>query len=347
MRYNNLGHSNIKVSELCLGSMTWGTQNTPQDAYEQIDMALDYGVNFIDTAEMYPTTPLGKDTQGDTERIIGDWIAQSGRRGDVIIATKVSGKGYKNVRDGAPISPASITSAIENSLRSLRTDYIDLYQLHWPNRGSYMFRQNWTYDASGQDSDEVLDHMIGVLQHLEKCRHAGKIRHVGLSNESAWGTMRWLSIAAAQGLPRMVSVQNEYSLLCRHFDLDMAEVAHHEKVGLLAFSPLAAGLLSGKYQGDITPDGSRRSHVANLGGRICDTMWPALDAYMNIAAKHELNPAQMALAWAMDRPFMTSAIFGATNLDQLDVALGAADVTLGAAVMEDIAIAYRQFPMPF
>ena len=210
-----------------------------------------------------------------------------------------------------------------------------------------MFRQNWTYDASGQDSDEVLDHMIEVLQHLEKCRDAGKIRHVGLSNESAWGTMRWLSIAAAQGLPRMVSVQNEYSLLCRHFDLDMAEVAHHEKVGLLAFSPLAAGLLTGKYQGDITPDGSRRSHVANLGGRICDTMWPALDAYMNIAAKHELNPAQMALAWAMNRPFMTSAIFGATNLDQLDIALGAADITLGTAVMEDIAIAYRKFPMPF
>jgi len=156
-----------------------------------------------------------------------------------------------------------------------------------------------------------------------------------------------LSIAATQGLPRMVSVQNEYSLLCRHFDLDMAEVAHHEKVGLLAFSPLAAGLLSGKYQGDITPDGSRRSHVSNLGGRICDTMWSALDAYMNIATKHDLNPAQMALAWAMTRPFMTSAIFGATNLDQLDVALGAVDVTLGAEVMEDIASTYRQFPMPF
>jgi aryl-alcohol dehydrogenase-like predicted oxidoreductase len=263
------------------------------------------------------------------------------------LATKVSGKGYMNVRDGAPITPASIDLALDASLRSLKTDYIDLYQLHWPNRGSYMFRQNWTYDASGQDSDEVIDHMIEVLQHLEKCRDDGKIRHIGLSNESAWGTMRWLSIAAVQGLPRMVSVQNEYSLLCRHFDLDMAEVEHHEKVGLLAFSPLAAGLLTGKYQGDITPDGSRRSHVANLGGRICNTMWPALDAYMDIAAKHDLNPAQMALAWAMSRPFMTSAIFGATNLDQLDVALGAADLTLGAAVMEDIAIAYRQFPMPF
>ena len=188
MRYNSLGHSEIKVSELCLGSMTWGSQNTPEDAYQQIDMALDYGVNFIDTAEMYPTTPLGKDTQGDTERIIGDWIAQSGQRSDVIIATKVSGKGYKNVRDGAPISPASITTAIENSLRSLRTDYIDLYQLHWPNRGSYMFRQNWTYDPSQQDTNSTLDHMMETLQHLDNLRLSGKIRHVGLSNETAWGT---------------------------------------------------------------------------------------------------------------------------------------------------------------
>ena len=347
MHYNQLGRTEIKVSALSLGSMTWGSQNTVPEAHTQIDMALDRGVNFIDTAEMYPVNPLAKETQGDTERILGKWIGASGRRQDIILATKVSGKGYMNVRDGAPITPASIDLALDASLRSLKTDYIDLYQLHWPNRGSYMFRQNWTYDASGQDSDEVLDHMIEVLQHLEKCRDDGKIRHIGLSNESAWGTMRWLSIAAVQGLPRMVSVQNEYSLLCRHFDLDMAEVSHHEKLGLLAFSPLAAGLLTGKYRGDITPDGSRRSYVANLGGRICDTMWPALDAYMSIAAKHDLNPAQIALAWAMSRPFMTSAIFGATNLDQLDVALGAADVTPDAAVMEDIAIAYRQFPMPF
>ena len=216
MRYNQLGRTDIKVSALCLGSMTWGSQNTAPEAYAQIDMALDRGVNFIDTAEMYPVNPLAKETQGDTERILGDWIGASGRRQDIILATKVSGKGYMNVRDGAPITPASIDLALDASLRSLKTDYIDLYQLHWPNRGSYMFRQNWTYDASGQDSDEVIDHMIEVLQHLEKCRDDGKIRHIGLSNESAWGTMRWLSIAAVQGLPRMVSVQNEYSLLCRH-----------------------------------------------------------------------------------------------------------------------------------
>ena len=347
MKMNAMGRSGLYVSELCLGTMTFGSQTSEADGHAQIDFALGNGINFIDTAEMYPVNPLAKETQGDTERILGKWIGASGRRQDIILATKVSGKGYMNVRDGAPITPTSIDLALDASLRALKTDYIDLYQLHWPNRGSYMFRQNWTYDASGQDSDEVLDHMIEVLQHLEKCRDDGKIRHVGLSNESAWGTMQWLSIAAPQGLPRMVSVQNEYSLLCRDFDLDMAEGEHHEKVGLLAFSPLAAGLLTGKYQGDITPDGSRRSHVANLGGRICNTMWPALDAYFNIADKHGLNPAQMALEWAMTRPFMTSAIFGATNLDQLDVALGATDITLEAEVMQDIASTYRQFPMPF
>ena len=347
MRYNILGHSEIKVSELCLGSMTWGTQNTPQDAFEQIDMALDYGVNFIDTAEMYPTTPLGKDTQGDTERIIGDWIAQSGRRSDVIIATKVSGKGYKNVRDGAPISPASITTAIENSLLSLRTDYIDLYQLHWPNRGSYMFRQNWTYDPTQQDTNATLEHMMEVLQHLDSLCRAGKIRHVGLSNETAWGTMRWLSVAAENQLPRMVSVQNEYSLLCRLFDLDIAEISHHENIGLLSFSPLAAGLLTGKYANGTIPVGSRRTINADLGGRINTHLWPALDGYLAIAKRHELNPCQMALAWAATRPFVTSQIIGATSTEQLKTTLESTAITLSDAVMRDIQNIYRRYPMPY
>ena len=347
MRYHNLGHTEIKVSELCLGSMTWGSQNTQQEADEQIDMALDYGVNFIDTAEMYPTTPLSKETQGDTERIIGEWIAKSGRRSDVVLATKVSGKGYKNVRDGAPISPASITTAIENSLRSLRTDYIDLYQLHWPNRGSYMFRQNWTYTPSQQDTVAVSEHMLEVLQHLGKLRAAGKIRHVGLSNESAWGTMRWLSLAAAHDLPRMVSVQNEYSLLCRLFDTDMAELSHHEQVGLLSFSPLAAGLLTGKYAEDTTPDGSRRSINADLGGRINTHLWPALNRYLEIARQHGLDPSQMALAWAARRPFMTSQIFGATTTAQLKTALESTTISLTDAVLRDIQTTYRRYPMPY
>ena len=347
MRYNSLGHSEIKVSELCLGSMTWGSQNTPEDAYQQIDMALDYGVNFIDTAEMYPTTPLSKDTQGDTERIIGDWIAQSGQRSDVIIATKVSGKGYKNVRDGAPISPTSITTALENSLRSLHTDYIDLYQLHWPNRGSYMFRQNWTYDPSQQDTNSTLDHMMETLQHLDNLRLSGKIRHIGLSNETAWGTSRWLTTARMHNLPQMVSIQNEYSLLCRLFDLDMAELSHHENIGLLSYSPLAAGLLSGKYADGTTPTGSRRSINADLGGRINEHLWPALNGYLNIAERHELDPCQMALAWAATRPFITSQIIGATSMTQLKTALESTDIKLSDAVMCDIQNNYRRYPMPF
>jgi aryl-alcohol dehydrogenase-like predicted oxidoreductase len=347
MRYNNLGHSKIKVSEICLGSMTWGSQNSQQEAHEQIDMALDCGVNFIDTAEMYPTTPLSKDTQGDTERIIGEWFAQSGRRSDVILATKVSGTGYKNVRDGAPISPASITIAIENSLRSLRTDYIDLYQLHWPNRGSYMFRQNWAYEPSQQDASAAFDHMLEVLQCLETLRASGKVRHVGLSNESAWGTMRWLSVAATHNLPRMVSVQNEYSLLCRLFDLDMAEVSHHEKVGLLSFSPLAAGLLSGKYANDVIPDGSRRSINANLGGRINTHLWPVLDRYIDIAKKHDFDPCQMALAWGATRPFMASQIIGATTIEQLKTAINSTTITLTDDVMRDIQSTYRHYPLPY
>ena len=347
MRYNSLGHSEIKVSELCLGSMTWGSQNTSKDAFQQIDMALDYGVNFIDTAEMYPTTPLGRDTQGDTERIIGDWIAQSGQRSDVIIATKVSGKGYKNVRDGAPISPASITTAIENSLRSLRTDYIDLYQLHWPNRGSYMFRQNWTYDPTQQDTNSTLDHMMETLQHLDSLRLSGKVRYVGLSNETAWGAMRWLTVATTLNLPRMVSIQNEYSLLCRLFDLDMAELSYHENIGLLSYSPLAAGLLSGKYADGVTPAGTRRSINADLGGRINKHLWPALDGYLDIARRHELDPCQMALAWAATRPFITSQIIGATSITQLRTALESTSLTLSDAVMFDIQQNYQSYPMPY
>ena len=327
--------------------MTWGSQNTPEDAYQQIDMALDYGVNFIDTAEMYPTTPLGKDTQGDTERIIGDWIAQSGQRSDVIIATKVSGKGYKNVRDGAPISPTSITTALENSLRSLRTDYIDLYQLHWPNRGSYMFRQNWTYDPSQQNTNSTLDHMMETLQHLDKLRLSGKVRHIGLSNETAWGTSRWLTTARTHNLPQMVSIQNEYSLLCRLFDLDMAELSHHENIGLLSYSPLAAGLLSGKYADGTTPIGTRRSINADLGGRINEHLWPALNGYLDIAERHELDPCQMALAWAATRPFITSQIIGATSITQLQTALESTNITLSDAVMCDIQNTYRRYPMPF
>jgi len=347
MRKNPLGRTGLLVSEFCLGSMTWGTQTSAPEAFRQIDMALERGVNIIDTAEMYPTNPLLKKTQGDTERIIGDWFATSGRRDDVLLATKVSGEGHMNVRNGAPISPTTIRQAIEGSLIRLKTDRIDLYQLHWPNRGSYMFRKNWTYDPTGQDRAITIAHMAEVLETLQALIDQGKIRHVGLSNESAWGAAQWLRLAEDGGLPRMASIQNEYSLLCRLFDLDLAELSHNENVGLLAFSPLAAGLLSGKYAPDIIPKGSRRVFSGDLGGRINPHIWAAVDAYLDIARKHGVDPVHMALAWCGTRPFMASAILGATTLSQLDHALDAADLTLSKEIMDDLNTAHRAFPMPF
>jgi aryl-alcohol dehydrogenase-like predicted oxidoreductase len=348
MRYNILGTTDLQVSELCLGSMTWGTQNTTAEAHAQIDMALDYGVNVIDTAEMYPVNPLTKETQGNTERIIGEWVAKTGKRADVLIATKVSGAGYANVRDGAPISPETIHIALEASLKSLQTDYIDLYQLHWPNRGSYMFRQNWDFDPTSQNKQQTLDHIVSVLETMQGLVDAGKIRHFGLSNDSAWGTAQWLRISDDRGLPRVQSIQNEYSLLCRLFDTDLAELCHNEQVGLLAFSPLAAGLLSGKYQDGVPPPkGSRMSIVPEMGGRITPQLWPAVAAYQAIADRYGLNLAQMALAWCRTRPFMASAIFGATTMDQLKTALGSTKITLGDEILADITAAHRAHAMPY
>ncbi len=352
MKTNELGRTGIKVSELCLGSMTWGTQNSEAEGHEQIDYALDNGINFIDTAEMYPTTPLSKETQGDTERVIGSWIANnSSRRDQVVIATKVSGSGYKAVRDGVPISPATIEAALHDSLKSLQTDYIDLYQLHWPNRGSYHFRQQWAFDPTAQDTASTQDHMNEVLEALGKHINDGKIRAIGLSNESTWGSAQWLRIAEDKGLPRMATTQNEYSLLCRIFDLDFAELSHHEDLGLLSFSPLACGLLTGKYMdctGDERPKGSRAEvSSATLGGRWKESTHAAVAAYKQVAEKHGLDITQMSLAWCLTRPFMTSVIFGATSMDQLKNSVAAANVKLDDAVMEDISAVYRQYPAPY
>ncbi len=348
MRKLPLGRSGIDVTELCLGTMTWGTQNTEAEGHAQIDMALDHGVNFIDTAEAYPVNPMSADTAGRTEEIIGTWnAANPARRGDVVLATKVSGEGNMTVREGAAISRTTILQAVEGSLQRLQTDYIDLYQLHWPNRGSYMFRRNWEYDPSGQDRDGTRAHMEEVLETLEELVTAGKIRHFGLSNESAWGTAEWLRIAAAKGQPRVVSIQNEYSLLCRLYDTDLAELAVNEDVLLMAFSPLATGLLTGKYTVDSAPAGSRRTLNPELGGRISERVWGAVDAYREIAERHGLNLVQMALAWCRTRPFAVSATFGATTLDQLALALGSVEVELSDEVLKDIDTAHKAHPMPY
>ena len=348
MKMNPLGRTNIMVSALCLGSMTWGTQNTEAEGHAQIDLALDRGINFLDTAEMYPVNPLSKETQGDTERVIGSWIKSSGRREDIVIATKVSGEGLKYVRDGAPISPATIKQALDQSLTSLRTDYIDLYQLHWPNRGSYMFRQNWRYDPTSQNTTETEDHMLEILTYLNDMIREGKIRSIGLSNEICLGTMCWLQMAEKHHLPRMASIQNEYSLLCRLYDLDMAEMTHHEQVGLLSFSPLATGLLTGKYsENSQPPAGSRASITSDLGGRTTQRVWPAVAAYQDIADRFGLDLTAMSLAWCMQRSFMTSTIFGATSLDQMKQSLKAADLILDQQVLTAIDSAHKAHPMPY
>lgn len=347
MRMNELGRTGLKVSELCLGSMIWGTQNTQEEGHAQIDMALDHGVNFVDTAEMYPVNPVTAENVGKTESIIGEWFAKTQRRSDVILASKISGANGGFVRGGQGITAATIVDGVEGSLKRLQTDYIDLYQLHWPNRGSYMFRQNWDFDPSAQNRTETLENMREVLGALGKMVKAGKIRHVGLSNESAWGTAMWLRASDEGAGPRMASIQNEYSLLCRLFDTDLAELSVNEDVGLLAFSPLSAGLLSGKYRPDVTPKGSRRSFYAGLGGRITERVWGAIDAYIDIAARHGLDVNQMALAWCRTRPFMTSAIFGATSMEQLRLALGSVDLVLSDEVLGEISTAHRAHPMPY
>lgn len=347
MQMKPLGRTGIMVTDLCLGTMTWGTQTTEPEGHAQIDAALDAGINFVDTAEMYPVTPISAETVGATEAIIGTWLAKTGRRADMVLATKVTGANGGFCRDGAPISGAEITRALEGSLRRLQTDWIDLYQLHWPNRGSYCFRQNWTYDPSGQDRAATVQHMEDVLGTLQRHVEAGRIRHVGLSNETAWGTMMWLRVAEANGWPRMQSIQNEYSLLHRLFDTDMAEVAANEQVGCLAYSPLAAGLLSGKYAAGAVPDGSRASINGDLGGRMTPRVHGAVAAYGDIAARHGLDPVQMALAFARSRPFMTSVIFGATTQAQLDRILGAIGVDLSAAVLAEIDAAHKAHPMPY
>ncbi len=347
VKYNKLGRTDVEVSEICLGTMTWGTQNTESEGHDQMNFAVDHGVNFFDTAELYPTTPLSPATQGKTEEIIGSWFKATGKREDIILATKITGKGPKWIRKGVGISPQELRTAIEGSLKRLHTDRIDLYQLHWPNRGSYHFRQNWKFDPTQQDRSETRDHIHEVLRTLKALVEEGKVRHFGLSNESCWGTSQFIEVAKSDGLPRVVSLQNEYNLMCRIYDLDLAELSHHEDISLLAYSPLAAGLLSGKYNGGHIPEGSRRAFNSDLGGRYVGPIDHVVLAYNEVAERHELDPCQMALAFCLTRPFMTSVIIGATTMKQLKTNIGAKDVMLNDELLDDIHAVYRKYPLPF
>ena len=343
-----LGRTGIMVSDLCLGTMTFGTQTSEAEAHRQMDMALAGGINFVDAAEMYPVNPISKETIGRTEEILGNWnAANPSRRGDYVLATKHSGEGFVHARNGAPISKETIPEAIEGSLRRLQTDVIDLYQFHWPNRGSYMFRQNWDYAPLGHNRNEIVDEMRESLVALQAQVDKGNIRAFGLSNESAWGTAQWLRASDEVGGPRVASIQNEYSLLCRLFDTDLAELCLLEDVGLLSFSPLAAGFLTGKYQGGAVPEGSRMALVSNMGGRKTDRVYDAVAAYLDIAQRHGLDPVHMSLAWCCSRPFMGSTIFGATTVAQLEHILVGKDLKLSSEVMAEISAAHRAFPMPY
>jgi aryl-alcohol dehydrogenase-like predicted oxidoreductase len=346
MKTLSLGKTGLTVSELCLGTMTWGTQNTETEGHAQMDMALEAGVTFWDTAEMYPVNPVRAETAGRTEEIIGTWLQARGGRERIVLATKVAGKG-PILRPGEVTTGATLRAACEASLRRLQTDYIDLYQIHWPNRGSYHFRQSWSYAPKGIDKVAETANMTDILTTAQALVTEGKIRAIGLSNESVWGAARWLHLADTLGLPRMASVQNEYSLLCRQFDTDWAELSLVEDMPLLAFSTLATGLLSGKYAGDVIPEGSRRSLNRDLSGRVTPQVFPAVAAYLGIAARHGLDPCQMAIAFCRTRPFRTIPIIGATTLDQLRTNIGAAEVTLSSEVLADIAETHRAYPAPY
>jgi aryl-alcohol dehydrogenase-like predicted oxidoreductase len=346
MKFNPLGRTGITVSEICLGTMTWGSQNSEAEAFEQMDYAADQGVNFIDTAELYPTTPATPENQGSTELHIGNWMKARGNRDQIVLATKASGPGRTYIRGGVPLDGNEIRTALDLSLGRLKTDYIDLYQIHWPNRGHYHFRQGWNYHPEkNAPKSEIVANIHDCLEALGDAVKAGKIRAVGLSNETVWGTMQFLKLSEELGLPRVASVQNEYNLLYRPHDLDFAELSHHEDIGLLAYSPLAAGILTGKYIGGAKPEGSRASINGDLAGRLQPHQEPAVLAYREIASRHGLSLAAMALAWARTRPFMTSVIIGATTMEQLKTAISAKDIEISETLMKEIKAVIRQYPM--
>ncbi|MCP4073891.1 MAG: aldo/keto reductase [Hyphomicrobiales bacterium] len=346
MKYNQLGQSELSVSEICLGSMTWGSQNSETEAHQQLDYAIGEGINFIDTAEMYPATPCQSETTGLTEELIGTWLNNRPDRSNLVIATKITGEGNQDFRAGKRVDGKMIRQALESSLKRLKTDIVDLYQLHWPNRGSYHFRKYWTYDASNQQPGDMDQEVADILGEVALLKKEGKMKEFGLSNESAWGTMKFLEAAKKHGLPRIVSIQNEYNLVCRIFDLDLAEVSIRENVGLMAYSPLAAGGLSGKYLNGGIPAGSRRSMQPDLNGRYDKQGEKIIKLYAKAAESHNIELAQMALAFCISRPFMMSTIIGATSMEQLKINLAAKDLILNEQIMADIQAIYREFPMP-
>ncbi|NHF58784.1 NADP(H)-dependent aldo-keto reductase [Flavobacteriaceae bacterium TP-CH-4] len=344
MKYTTLPHTDIEVSKICLGTMTWGKQNTEAEGHEQMDYALDQGVNFFDTAELYPI-PAHPDRYADTEKIIGNWFKKTGNRDKVVLATKIAGKAEfsKHIRTTG-FTRETIINAVEGSLERLQTDYIDLYQLHWPDRNTNYFGQRgYTHSAS----DYWEDNIHQVLETLRDLIREGKIRHVGLSNETPWGVMRYLEESKVHvSLPRMITIQNPYSLLNRLFEVGNAEVSHRERIGLLAYSPLGFGVLSGKYLGDRKPDKARITLFPNYKRYSGETATHATQLYYELAQAHNLSLVQMSLAFVNSRPFLTSNIIGATSMKQLRENIASIDIKLSDEVYQGIEAIHDKIPNP-
>lgn len=350
MEYSTLGSSGIQVSRVCLGSMTWGEQNTQADADEQIAYALAQGINFIDTAELYSIPPRSE-TYGTTEAIIGDWLSRNPqKRQDIVLATKIAGPGLPWIRDGGEITGEAVMAAVDNSLQRLQTDYIDLYQLHWPNRTSPHFSKHWPGDVSFScvDRDAQSSQMLEILQALNECIHAGKIRHCGLSDDTTWGINEYLKLSEKHSLPRMVSIQNEFNFLHTKDWPYLIENCVHEDIAYLPWSPLGGGVLSGKYLHGARPKGSRWS-IAQRNGLFRDSkvVEQAVTELSALASQHNMTCAQLALAWCNQVDGVTSSIIGATSMAQLKENLAAFDLSMSDELMEQLGLLLRKYPLPF
>ena len=344
MEYRNLGNTNLKVSLICLGTMTWGEQNTEEEGFQQMDYSLDNGINFFDTAELYSVPPR-KETWGITEKIIGNWLKSRNCRDKVVLATKVTGRsGMKWFRNKETrLNKEQITNAVEGSLKRLKTDYIDLYQLHWPDRKANFFGK-LSYEHQEEDDFIELKTQLEVLSDLVK---SGKIRFIGLSNETSWGLMKFLSVSDQYNLPRVVSVQNPYSLLNRSYEVGMAEISIRENCGLLAYSPLGFGMLSGKYDNNSKPDNARLTLFGEMFTRYTKPKGLKYSEKFNdLARESGLTPTQMSLAFVNSREFVTSNIIGATNLDQLKENINSVEINLTEDVLNKINSIHDENPFP-
>ena len=344
MKYTTLPNTDIKVSKICLGTMTWGKQNTEAEGHEQMDYALEQGVNFWDTAELY-AVPASKETYGKTEEIIGTWFKKNGNRDKVVLASKIAGAGpyTAHIRSNG-FAKEAIIEAVEGSLKRLQTDYIDLYQLHWPERGVNCFGvRDYPFATSREEAENHYE----ILETLDQLVKSGKIRHVGLSNETPWGTMKYLQTAEEHNFPRMLTIQNSYSLIHRGYEYGMSEVSMRENIGLLAYSPLAQGVLSGKYLDGKQPEGARGTLFPQFIARYKgEGATAAVREYLKIAEKHGMTLSELSLAFINQLPFVTSNIIGATKMDQLKENIGSINFDLSKEVLDEIEAVHSAIPNP-